>query len=282
MFRRIFEFIESAVTGGAYRIRLEKQQGSLVLLAFKGRNSLSFSELPDRYEPIKHLARTLPLRDCALIVPIARLAEVKAIMQSLSGSTREVYTAPDVERLRRVEMPADFAVSYLWSKENSRIEQYITRMAAHLGSGWFAAANYYWWVEGTNIDDNRWLTKRVIEGNEIIEFLTHTVPDWKRRGLPYGCDLRLSDDPVLSILIREVQDDAVEIAIDWKSSAHSIAEVPSLLGHVNAEGVIRPGVSPQQLGGLVPGESGTVSLTGQDIPRFLRDVVPRVQPWIKG
>lgn len=282
MFRRIFEFIESAVTGGPYRIRLERQQIGLVLVTFKGRNSLSFTELPDRYEPIKHIARTLPVRDRALLVPIARLAEVKAVLQSLSGSALEVYTAPDVQLLRQVEMPADFAVSYVWSKENSCIEQHITRKAEHLGNGWFAAANYYWRVKGTNIDDNRWLNQRIIEGNDILEFLTRPVPDWKRRGLPYGCDLKLSDDPMFSILIRDVQEDAVDVFIDWKSPAHTAASVPSLSGYVNAEGIIRPGVSPQQLAGLVPEESGAFSLTGQDIPRFLRDVWPRAHPWIVG
>jgi len=131
-------------------------------------------------------------------------------------------------------------------------------------------------VPGVAPDDDPWLRLRLVQGQDIVRFLSSVVPSWAERRLPFTTTLAYSPQPTLSLSVERVDDESVKLCPRWDlpvgARVHAIASLPA---HVLVDQTVRPGLAPESLPDPMR-RSGHLLLAGQEVPHFLRDVWPTV------
>lgn len=272
----------SFLQGGPWRLMLERREVTFVLTAFKGKKSIPLSSLLDRNPPARQLSSLLRLSGDTAVVPVQNLVEARLALRNLESDLLRVDISAEAEAFRVVDAPPDFVVSYVWAEPTGRIQREVGKQAVYCGDGWFVSGDLGWPMPGAEAIDDAWLKMATIGGKNIMPFLRSTIPSWQRRSLPVQCELQVSDEPVVAFSVRYVCDDYLDCTVTWKVPTSAIREIPSLPGQVLAGTLVRPGVSPTALGDYVPAEDKAFRLGGQQIPMFLRDAWPHIQPWASG
>lgn len=280
MFGKVLSSLITALTGGRYCVTLEIRPDGLALVASRGKSVIPFAKAADRFQSLAEFGDLAPRADGSLVVPPAKLVDIRQALQSVTVDSLDIQIPPAVEALHVMTVPDGFEVRYVWA--SGRLEARAAQDARHLGGGWFYAPDRCWLVEGTTPEDERWLACRFVEGADIRTLAGEVAPDWRRRGLPYVCEVTCDDRPALTAAIAQVTDEVVELGATWRVPVDSVVSVPSLPGYVLAARTLMPGVSPEVLRRGLPAVSGSCRLSGQEIPRFLRDPWPALQPFATG
>lgn len=281
MFEGFFRGIAGLFGRCPYQIDLERQGNHLRLKACKEKKAVPIAQLVEKYDQFESLKSLQSLGD-TLIIPIPRFSEVKQILGSLDRQRFEVQISEEADRLHPMTMPDGFEVSYVWGDDLAHIKRVISQGAVYLGDGWFIQKDAYWQVEGTCEDDDTWLRKEAVSGQDILTLLTRKAVEWKTRTLPYACAVKYSDEPVFVITIKELTDDAVELEVNFRGDPASVKEIPSLGSHVVAADTVMPGAVPAKVFGRMITKTGGYRVRGELIPLFLMSIWPKVLKWSGG
>ncbi|MGB0386791.1 MAG: TerB N-terminal domain-containing protein [Ardenticatenaceae bacterium] len=284
MFRQLLRKLDHLILGKPSRVVVEKAEHHIALSIFKGDQALSLSQLVEHYPPLSRMAQILSPHDDWYIVPLGELDDVKKLLRRNASRGLEVSISAEVNRLREVEIPPNFEVVYFWCDKHECIERYAPENALYFGDGWFVVGDRYWQVESTRAQDDYWLRRQVIEGSEIVHFVTEVIPNWYERQLPYYSYLKYSSEPLLSVTIAAVKEDEDEVTVTvyWKEISDEVRQIPSLSDHVIMADWIMPGIEPSRLRLEGLRTSGVFHLRGEAIPLFVQEVWPRIRNWVKG
>ncbi|MHB0876622.1 MAG: TerB N-terminal domain-containing protein [Anaerolineae bacterium] len=276
------------LAGVSYRLTLRRVDEQFVLACFHGETPCTFAQLLRSCPPAQELQRLLKLKGVATPVPLGCLERLREALAEMAGRLLSISVAAEAERFRSVDAPPDFCVTYEWDAAGERLGRHVSDGAEYYGDGWFIAGDRGWQLSGIGRHDDAWLRRATIAGEDIPRFLGEAAADWDQRPVPCSCPVRLEAAPVLSLHVRAVTDDYVDVAVAWNVAPESIETIPSLGGYVRVRDVVRPGVSPQALVRFAPTGTehglveGSLRLTGQDVPRFMRDMWPQARPWADG
>lgn len=282
MFRKLFEKINHALLGKPSRIVIEQYEDQVALSIFKGNEALSLAQLVTHFPALAPMAQILAPHNEWYVVPLEKLQYVKKFLRRQASRGLKVEISPQIDRLREVGQPLNFEVVYFWSQEHERIERHAWDNARYFGDGWFVVGNRYWRVEGSTEEDDEWLQKQVIEGAEIVSFVTTVMEGWYQRQLPYYSALKYSYKPLLNIRIERCTTDHLVLTTQWRQIEEDVREIPSLPDHVIVSDWIRPGVVPETIPIAELRENGTHTLTHASIPLFVQQVLPRIEPYLEG
>jgi len=282
MFKQLIQKAAQFITGGPYRLILDKQEDHVALKTFKGKKSVPLSQLIKRYESLAGIDQKLIPQEEWHAVRLRDLTFIQQFLADIANDSLEIDIAPDVAALQPINPPADFEISYFWSYDNSRIEKRMTLNASYFGDGWFIGNNQYWQIKGITNQDDHWLCQDYIEEQTIVDFLSQIIPTWQKRQLPFNTPLKYSIDPVLSITIKEVESNQLTLNVNWKESADRIRINLSKIKHVIAAGIVRPGIQPKQLTVNNLKTNGIVHLQGEEIAIFQQEVWPLINTWVNG
>lgn len=282
MFKQLIQKAAQFITGGPYRVILDKQKEYVALKTFKGKKPVPLSQLIKRHESLAGIDQKLIPQEEWHAVRLRDLIFVKQILADVANNELEIDIAPDVVALQPTNPPAGFEIRYFWSYDNGRIEKRTSQNAAYFGDGWFVGNNQYWQIKGISIQDDHWLRQKCIEEQSIIEFLSQIIPRWQNCKLPFSTPLKYSTDPVLSITIKEVANNQVTLNVDWKESANKIRINLSEINHVIAAGIVRPGIHPSQISVEALKTNGVAYLQAEIIPQFQQEVWPLIHKWVDG
>jgi len=274
--------VMSYLSGGAWRITLQRDQERFILATFRGRRPVSVAHLMEEFPSVYVIVPFLTIHGATADVLPIFLARVRDVLHQCASNSLEVKVSPEAEAFQAVSTPTDFRVVYVWSSARQQIERTMPHGTQYWGSGWFGADNRGWRIADLTQADEAWLRQPVIVGPEILEFLRATVPSWADRRLPFTCPVKLASQAALSLTVRYACEEYIDLNVVWRASTQSAAAIPSLPGYICADDVIWPGIAPQALAGRVPLISDGFRLIGQEIPVFLRDTLPQVKPWVEG
>ena len=282
MFRQLVQKINHTLLGRPSRIVVEKYEGQIALSIFQEKRALSLSQLVEHYPAFSTIAQILSPHDDWYIIPLAQLDYVKKFLRHHASRGLELSISAEVDRLRQVERPPLFEVVYFWSQENERIERYASGNALYFNEGCFVIGDHYWHIKGTTDQDDYWLRKKVIEGPEMVQFVTQVIPDWYRRELPYHSYLKYKHQPLLSVTITKVKEDSIIIDINWNEITDEVREIPSLPNHIIMADWIMPGIVPSKMIFEELKTSGRYKLSGQGVALFIESILPSIKDWVQG
>lgn len=265
-----------------WRLVFDKQNTTFALGAFRGNRRVAFNNLLAHHKVANHLCEFLQLDGDTSVVPMQHVFRTRRVLREIESESLQVEISAEVESLRVAEVPKDFVISYAWCDSTSCIDRTIGVAAGYCGDGWFLSGSSAWRLGELDGNDDSWLDKATIGGQDIVVFLQHVVVKWQGKGWPIVCGPTYSNDPALALAVRYVSDDYLDCAVTWNADASAVRGIPSLPNHVLAESIVRPGVSPQSVAGHVPKNSQPFRVSAQQIPPFLRDVWPRIRPWATG
>lgn len=282
MFKRLVQKAAQVIMGGPFRLTLDKYEDHIALKTFKGKKPIPLLQLVKRYESLASIEQRLIPHEDWQTVPLAELTFVRQFLSGISDESLEIDISPEVASLQLVDTPADFEIRYVWSYDNARIEKRTGQNVAYFGNGWFVDDCQYWLIEGITNQDDYWLHKDAIEDQAIIDFLAKTIPQWQKRQLPFYSHLQYSNDPVLSITIKEVESKQISLKVNWKEPVERIQVRLSTKEHVIAAGIVRPGIHPQQITLNGFKTNGTIHLQGEEIALFRQEIWPLINKWVDG
>jgi hypothetical protein len=276
-----FQKVANLLSGGPWRLELQSGQAGFALAAYRGQKSVPFAQFLDNQPSFRPLAALVSAGDVP-VVSFPVLAQVRRQLKDTPAGDVQIKLAPEAEAFEVISPPPGFRVSYCWSAERQQFEREISDGAGFLGDGWYATSTRAWRVDGTQPGDDAWLAKSVVASQNALGFLRQVVPGWTARGLPYVCQSLFDEQPALSVVVRHVDAERVDIVTTWCAAPAAIVDIPSLPGFVHIDGSFQPGLAPSALANPVLRTSGTVRLSGLDIPHFVCDDWPKLQPWASG
>ncbi len=245
MLGKLLSTVATRLRVRTYRLALDRNRGRFVLQAFRGNTTLPLSQVAASIALLQPFARLSMDPDGTVCLPLRLLDDAKAVLHTLADDGLDVVIGPDIEALTRVDVPADFSVIYTWDPAACALVARLANEATYFGEGWFVAGTHYWQVSGTLPDDDAWLRRDTVQGQDLLALISQVSPRWQHRGLPYTCVIRLEQTPALQIAVTQVREERVELAITWHVPEATIEEVPSLPGYVvHAHAVLLPGISP--------------------------------------
>ncbi|MCX5970820.1 MAG: TerB N-terminal domain-containing protein [Coprothermobacterota bacterium] len=268
---RFFEGSVPSSSGDKERLRLELRRDELVLRAFRQEREIP---LDQSRGVLTFLSREALQNSVDLNTGVLSWRS----LESLRGVPPEqveirLEIAPEVLALVRSPMPDGFSLTFHWSSSLKGLERIINPSARYLGRGCFLAGRSYWLVGGTELEDDPFLTSEYLEGPLLRALVQDRAPVWRRMGLPYRVELEYLESPLFRAEILSVQDDRVNLSLQWLSPPHQLEEVAALPGFLRAGSSLRPGPSPSRLLPMLH-EGGTGWLEGEEIPRFLQGLPP--------
>jgi len=281
-FAEIFREIQALLPSNRYQVHLIRHESAFIIQSFKNFKSVSLSHVISKAGGLTSLKEFLPITRPTTIVPPDKLSQVLQLLRSISDPLVQVVIAPEIENLKYIVAPSDLMIRFIWNQERGGIEVRPDNAAVYFGAGWFVAEGVYWLNRYFKPNDDKWLQRQLIEGNELIEFLTEYFPESKNRKLPYVCHISYSDQPVCGFDIRTVNAESVEINLIWREPLGSVRKIQSLARHVYVNGTLRPGMIPEEVCRNLPCKSGQFQIVGNRIPLFLRDIWPNISNWANG
>lgn len=267
-------FFEGTVTVGGCekdRLVLELRRDELVLRAFRQEREIPLDQSGG-------VLAFLSKEDLRNSVDLGTGVLSWRGLESLREVPREqmeirLEIAAEVQALVRDPMPGGFSLTFRWSSSFKGLERIINPPARYLGKGCFLTETSYWLVEGTEPEDDRFLTSEHLEGPLLFALVQHRAPVWRRMGLPYRVELEYLETPLHQAEILSVQADRVDLSLRWFLPTNQLEEIAALPGFLRAGSRLRPGPSPSRLPPLLH-EGGTGWLEGEEIPRFLQGLPP--------
>lgn len=276
-----FHIVANLLSGGPWRLEVQQGQTGFALAAYRGQKPVPFAQFLDKQSAFRPLTSLVSSGDTAS-VPFANLTEVCRLLQEMPEGEVRVKFAPEAQGFEVIAPPTSFRVSYCWSSDRQQFEREIEDGAGYCGSGWFATPSRAWRVESTEPADDAWLARSVVSAQSALEFLRQVAPGWATRGLPYASHSHLHEQPAVSVVVRHVDPERIDIVTNWCAEPSAIEDLPSLPGFVQIDSYFCPGLAPSAIANPALRASNTVRLSGQDIPRFVCDDWPKLQPWASG
>jgi hypothetical protein len=268
------------LTGGEPRLVLTRGKDSFVLSAYKGKKAANLGRFLDKWSALSSFIQPKDRDANTAEVPVPKLSTVRLGLQSISGLPLKIEIAPDVLALQPVALPNDFAISYEWSKEG--LARRFSGQADYFGNGWFIGPGKYWQIPGLTAHDDEWLRLNRLLGEATVSFLQQIVPEWQKRKLPVRAAVQYSAEPAVHFEISNVSLETVQLSGEWIDNPGSIQPAPAVEGYVIAGGCMRPGIAPQQVETLGQSRQFTFMLKGEEVPLFVRDLLPKIRNWTSG
>jgi hypothetical protein len=282
VFERLFSAVANALGVGAYRVTLTRQHQGIVLQVFRGNRAIPLSRAATKLTLLAPFAGLRPQSDNSVVLPVSLLDDTRKTLRGLATDDVDILIAPSVDCLQRSDMPQHFQVTYALDTTAGSLVRRLPDGVDYLGDGWFATAAQYWHVQDTVPQDDLWLRLTAVEGRDIVVFMAQVASNWQQRGLPYDSAARLDQAPALSVSVQHVGDDAVELDVTWRVPTSQVRAIPTLSGYITVSETLMPGIPPQALTRTLGTSSGTIRLTTQQIPLFMRDIWPSIQPFAGG
>ena len=254
---------------GAYRLKLHRgEDGAFWLTSYSGGFLTNLSALARRFKTADWLLAMLGEQDGALRVPPAKLEAVQAIFQAGLDPDLGLSLTPQVASLRKLPLPDIGPIQYRWSDSTRCLRREGDWQYA--GDGWLVGPGIYFQLPAPAAEDENWLKKSCIEGEELLPFLQQVINEWQRRGWPFSSELTYSSEPAVVFEVQTVTEQAAHLSVEWLTEAGSVREIPGFTGVVCTGRRLRPGFSPEQLGQWVDDAQTSVRLEGESIPSFLQ------------
>ncbi|SDH52669.1 TerB N-terminal domain-containing protein [Desulfosporosinus hippei] len=284
LFKNILSGISGIFSGSPYRIILSTEDKKFYLNAYKGAGAIPFAQLLNKYPQLGDLSVWLNYEKGRPVIPLGNLAYVKKELSRLISEEQknkpEIVIPQEIQLLKPGKMPAGFEIRYSWNNLEKAIQPQLR--GEYWGEGTYVSENSYWNMPGFTENDDPWLRKNKIQGQEILEFLRAILPQWQRRSLPVQSEIVLEVEPACTIKINRVRIDSVTCEALWRVNPGSIAEIPSLAGYIIAGSSLGEGFNPAGLSLQIPLQSGEFTLRGEEIAVFQREILPKIKKWIKG
>ncbi|MBP8003300.1 MAG: TerB N-terminal domain-containing protein [Chloroflexi bacterium] len=284
MFSQLIRQTVQFLTGGPYRLSLQRSANQIILGSHKGRRPVPLHRISRKFPPIAELEKLLapPIDQDTFVVPLTNLSAVKALLATFTTLDLLIEIAPDAAALEPSPIPEQFEVRYFWDVDEECLRQQTWPDTVYFGKGWFANQNSYWFIGDTTDEDSHWLDHRKITGSDIIHFLTRIVPAWKERKLPFYCHLNYNVAAAVTFNIISATDNTVELQTTWHVETRFIRPINTLGNHILIFDEIRPGIAPQVLPFEARFANGNVTLQDEVIPHFVDNVWPLIQPFTQG
>jgi len=265
------EFSVPAHSGDRDHLRVELNNDELILRAFRQGQEIS---LDQSRGGLAFLSRI----DVRNLVDFGTGALSWRGLEGLREASREqmeirLEILPEVQALVRGPIPEDFSLTFRWISSRGGLERIINPPARYLGKGCFLAGTNYWLVEGTESEDDRFLTSEYLEGPLLLSLIKDRAPVWGPKRLPYRVELEYLESPLFQSEILSVQDERVNLSLQWSLPPDQLEEIAALPGFLRAGSSLRPGPSPRRLPPSLQ-EGGLAWLEGEEIPRFLQGLPP--------
>ena len=268
------------LSGGQPRLVLARGKDSIVLSAYKGRKPAELGRFLDKWPALNSFIRVEDVRNNSADVPISRLSTVRLGLQGAYALPIKIEIAPEVQKLQPVSVPNGFVISYGWT-EDGLLRQFSSQ-ADYFGNGWFIGLGSYWQVPGITSQDDESLRLNRLLGDAAIRFLRQIVPEWQERKLPIRAETGYSVEPAVHFEISNVTTETAQLSGEWTDDPSSIKAALSVPQHVIAGGYLRPGIAPADVAGLGVSKQFTRTIKGEEVPVFIRDLLPKVRNWTSG
>ncbi|QNB45477.1 hypothetical protein BR63_03580 [Thermanaerosceptrum fracticalcis] len=282
--KKIIDGIKKVFSGSKYRVVLSIENKRIVLNTYKGTRKVPFTQLLNKHMELGKLSPCIKKEKERLVIPFENLEQVKTELSFINSVDQnnqlEVLIPEEIKTLKPINIPAKFEINYSWSDAEQVILQKME--GTYFGKGWFVSKNGYWNIPGLNENDELWLDKTKIQGKEILEFVSHVISEWEKRGLPVKCEISTGTEPAFIIRINEVGENSIGCEILWRVKAESISEIPSVEGYVISEHILCEGLNVAKLPVKLPLQSKSFSLLGDDIAVFQKHILPRIRKWTQG
>jgi hypothetical protein len=266
-------------TGGVPRLILKRKETSFTVSALRGKSPTNIAALLRKSPKLTNLTN-LPAESLSVLrVPVSQLCDTRLLLQHAVDLPFHIEIAPDVLGLSRVDCPREFAVVYEWTRQG--LTRHFTIPAEYCEAGWFVSDSHLWRLPAT-VEDDEWLRLPSVVGDKAIQFLRNVLPDWRRRDLPIRCPITYADAPAIQARISRVTDNTVDLSVSWCNDPQKISSTPTLDDHVMVDNTVRPGIAPQNVDFLGNRQELDVTLEGEDIPKFIRELLPQLRNWTTG
>lgn len=268
------------LSGGQPRLVLARGKDSIVLSAYKGRKPADLGRFLEKWPALSSFIRLEDVRNNSVDVPVPRFSSVRLGLQGAYSLPIKIEVAPDVQKLQPVSLPSGFAINYRWTEDG--LARLFSCQADYFGNGWFIGPGSYWQVSGITPQDDEWLRLNRLLGDAPIPFLQQIVPEWQKRQLPIHAEIGYSVEPAARFEISNVTTDTAQLSGEWTEDPSSIKAAPSVPQHVIGGGSLRPGIAPAEIAGLGVSKQFTRTLQGEEVPVFIRDLLPKIRNWTSG
>ncbi len=273
MSKRIaFDSFVSLFTLGQYSLELRQQEGRFMLQALSAGQPFDLPLLVDKYKTADWLVQFLGKQSGAYELGLAQLSTVKSILKADLDKQLAIHIDQEINNLEEIKAPLEWQLVWRWSY--SRDGLVPESPISYHGDGWFLQGDRYWHLDGLLPTDAEWLTMPVISGKQLPEFLLTILNDWQERQLPFTSRVSISDDPVLRLTLRELNERRLRCLVEWREPSALIFALPDLPGYVLTGQAIRPGVALDRIAPLLSDDGQTIDLEGEDIPRFMQVLGP--------
>lgn len=268
------------LSGGQPRLVLTRCKDSIVLSAYKGAKPASLNRFLKKWPALGSFIRPEDVRANTADISVPQLSSVRLGLQSSHALPIKIEIAPDVQKLQPVSVPNGFVITYAWTADG--LVRVFSNQAEYFGGGWFIAPGNYWQIAGITLQDDEWLRLNRLLGGAAIRFLQQIVPEWQKRKLPIHVETGYCIEPAVHFEVSNVTGDSAQLKAEWSDDPFSIRAAPSVAQHVISGGYLRPGIIPQQSEELANSRVSSIVLKGEDIPIFIRDLLPKIRSWTTG
>ncbi len=266
---------------GEYVISLSRLNSRLIIVAYRGKNRILLSWMKTRFVQLRPLFACTTLSDNTIYVSLAKLEQVKAVLDSLTDTNLIVDIEPAITELVPITLPSSFIISYRWSPSKGALTLCLDG-ATYAGGGWFINGNTYFQLPILQLSDDIYLDKPEISGQDLITFLTKVLPGWHKRGVPVHCELTFSKDPLLGVTVKGTSESKLTLDICWNKRPHSYQALQFVEEYVIDGQVVQPGPAVHQLPPEFLASEGVTVYEGSAIHWFLDKVYLWIKPWVIG
>ena len=224
--------------------------------------------------------------DTQCVVPPSRLDEARALFGRLRDTAlryRNLRVTVDEKaaalRVLRTP-PEDFLVLYVRCGDG--LERVLPGNVSETPAGWLLRGCELWHYPDLSGEHLRLFKQRRIPGEELPGFTRDVLPAFIRAGIRLKSGIVYDPEPDVSLTLHSVAFDRVGITPRWAVPPGAVDVSLAVPGHVLADGVLRPGIRPDELRSVLPDPEKDTVLEGEAVGRFLDRWYDPWKPWIRG
>ena len=179
LLKDILSGISSIFSGSPYRIILSAENKKFYLNAYKGAGVIPFAQVLNKYPQLGDLSAWVNYEKERAVIPLENLATVKKELSRLISEEQknkpEIVIPQEIQQLKLGKMPAEFEIRYRWNDSERAILPQLR--GEYWGEGTYVSENSYWSIPGFTENDDLWLRKNKIQGQEILKFFQVILPE---------------------------------------------------------------------------------------------------------
>lgn len=218
------------------------------------------------------------------IIHYSDLAKIIDFFETSKIRTVNLVVEDAVKNYKEIEEPEYFFYEYIFDPEKNGLIPHSKY--TYDREDYFGSAKGYFKVKKSRKKDIKWLKKDIIPCHQLRQFLTEVVPEWQKRGLPYGSNLSFIDKKAFSLQIKDVEEEKVSFQINTPFDLTKAQECKDEDGvkYLLIDNRFLPGFNIYNsiLKRKKAFETGSFVLNNQEIPTFIHKHWEKVSPFAEG